>query len=69
MSSLGNAIGSLMTGFLTDKFGYRYAQIGGCVWSIAVVFIQVFAQNREMILVGKLLNGIVSATRRRTVRL
>lgn len=32
----------------------------GCVWSIATVFLQVFAHNRIMILMGKLLNGIVS---------
>lgn len=49
-----------MTGAVTDRFGYRKAQIMGCVWSIATVFLQVFAHNRIMILMGKLLNGIVS---------
>lgn len=60
MTSLGNAIGSFATGVITDRLGYRYAQAGGCAFSVACVFLQVFAVNREMILVGKLLNGIVS---------
>ena len=57
---MGNAIGSFICGAMTDRFGYRNSQLIGCSFSVATVFLQVFAINREMILVGKLLNGIVS---------
>lgn len=59
-ASMGNAIGSFICGAMTDRFGYRNSQLMGCTFSVATVFLQVFAVNREMILVGKLLNGIVS---------
>lgn len=60
MTSLGNAIGSFATGALTDRFGYRTVQLGACAFSVASIFLQVFAVNNVMIVVGKLLNGIVS---------
>lgn len=49
-----------MTGAVTDRFGYRYSQLGGCAFSIGSIFLQVFAHNKLMLLFGKLLNGIVS---------
>lgn len=69
MTSLGNAIGSYGTGVMTDRFGYRYSQAAGCAISLGFVCLQVFAVNREMILFGKLLNGIVSLTPSLTFRL
>lgn len=66
---MGNAIGSFICGAMTDRFGYRKSQLMGCTFSLLTVLLQVFAVNREMILVGKLLNGIVGGLTRFVERL
>jgi SP family general alpha glucoside:H+ symporter-like MFS transporter len=55
---VGNVVGILLNGYLTDRFGHKRVLYGGLTALTGLIFIQVFAQNVETLFVGQLLCGI-----------
>ena len=54
----GSVIGSLIAGFLSDRFGRRDAIFFSCSFWIIGTAIQTAVQNWEMLLVGRIINGV-----------
>lgn len=54
----GEIIGLLLNGFIVDRFGYRMTMIGALVLITGLIFIPVFAQNIQTLLVADILLGI-----------
>lgn len=52
-ASIGGFFGAICSGYLADKWGKRKALGLGCIISIGAVFMQVFARQPEVLLVGK----------------
>lgn len=57
-SPVGNVIGILLNGVLTDRFGHKPVLQGGLLALTGLIFIQFFAPNVEVLFVGQLLCGI-----------
>jgi MFS transporter, SP family, general alpha glucoside:H+ symporter len=55
---VGEMIGLMMVGWLSEKFGYRKTMIGALVLVTGFIFLLFFAQNLTMLLVGEILCGI-----------
>ncbi|CAG9962881.1 unnamed protein product [Clonostachys byssicola] len=55
---VGNVVGIILNGHLTDKFGHKPVLHGGLIALIGLIFIQFFAQNVQVLFVGQLLCGI-----------
>ncbi len=64
--SAGTLVGSLIAGYLADRFGRRSTIINGCVVYIIGVVLQVVAQGVNLLIVGRAIAGVgvgfVSAT-------
>ena len=64
--SAGTLVGSLIAGYLADRFGRRSTIITGCVVYIIGVVLQVVAQGVDLLIVGRAIAGVgvgfVSAT-------
>lgn len=56
--SVGEIIGLFATGFIQDKFGYKKTVMGALVMLTCTIFINFFAVNIKMLLVGEILCGI-----------
>ncbi|KAF8535772.1 sugar transporter [Trichophaea hybrida] len=56
---LGGAfVGSICSGFLSDKMGRKYSiQVGACIWLIGCT-LSCASQNIGMLIVGRLINGL-----------
>ncbi|KAG2024221.1 hypothetical protein GB937_003868 [Aspergillus fischeri] len=59
MTNLGQALGSLIAGFLAERIGRRWTAVSLAILSIVGTFILVFSSTRGMLLVGKTMNGAV----------
>lgn len=57
-ANVGEILGLFITGWVSEKFGYRKTMIGALVLVIAFIFIPFFAQNVQTLLVGEILCGI-----------
>ncbi|ORY61069.1 general substrate transporter [Leucosporidium creatinivorum] len=57
MIALGNAAGSFSAGWFIDRFGTKKTMWFLCLASTAFISIQVTAESRGQLLVGKMLNG------------
>ncbi|KAH1360760.1 hypothetical protein KXW30_006943 [Aspergillus fumigatus] len=59
MTNLGQALGSLIAGFLAERIGRRWTAVSLAILSIVGTFILVFSSTRGMLLVGKTMIGAV----------
>lgn len=59
-SYIGNVPGSLLGGFMYDKYGPRIALACFSVGSVGSIFIQFFSKGPAVLFVGELLNGIIT---------
>lgn len=59
MTNLGQALDSLIAGFLAERIGRRWTAVSLAILSIVGTFILVFSSTRGMLLVGKTMNGAV----------
>jgi SP family general alpha glucoside:H+ symporter-like MFS transporter len=55
---VGEIIGLLFNGFLTDRFGYHKTMVGTLVWMALFVFLAFFAVNIRMLLAAQILCGL-----------
>jgi SP family general alpha glucoside:H+ symporter-like MFS transporter len=55
---LGNIIGVILNGYLTDRFGHKKVLHGALLVLTGFIFIQVFAPDVRVLFVGELLAGI-----------
>jgi MFS transporter, SP family, general alpha glucoside:H+ symporter len=55
---VGEMIGLMMVGWLSEKFGYRKTMIGALVLVAGFIFLLFFAQSLTMLLIGEILCGI-----------
>jgi len=55
---VGEIIGLLVNGLLTDKFGYHRTMIGTLIWMSLFVFMQFFAIDIQMLLASQVLCGL-----------
>ncbi|BGP40928.1 hypothetical protein JCM10449v2_004893 [Rhodotorula kratochvilovae] len=53
----GEIIGLAVNGWAMERFGCRKAMITALMYTVAVIFIPVFAQNIQTLLVGQILSG------------
>lgn len=58
---MGELIGLLLNGWVSERFGYRYTIIGCLVLVIAWTSLFFTAQNVQTLLAAEILCGIVSA--------
>jgi len=58
---VGELIGLLLNGWVSERFGYRYTIIGCLVLVIAWTSLFFTAQNVQTLLAAEILCGIVSA--------
>lgn len=58
MSTVGIMIGLCLNGYIREGFGMKRTMLTACVVLIGFIFILVFAQSLQMILVGELLCGM-----------
>ncbi len=56
--NVGEILGLLANGIISERFGYRKTMIGSLLLTIAFIFIHFFAQNVQTLLVGEILMGI-----------
>ncbi|KAF2724271.1 sugar transporter [Polychaeton citri CBS 116435] len=54
----GSVIGSLMSGWISDKIGRRDAIAFACLWWLAGTAVQTSTHSRGQLVAGRLLNGI-----------
>ncbi|KAK9452560.1 putative transporter [Dipodascopsis uninucleata] len=59
-SSSGQIVGLLITGYLTDKLGYRHTMHIGPLFMTGFIFIPFFAQNLPTLLTGQVLLGTIT---------
>lgn len=55
---VGEIIGLLLNGIIAERFGFRWTMIGALALLTGLIFIPVFAQNIETLLVADILMGI-----------
>lgn len=55
---VGEVLGLLINGYVSDRFGYRKTMIGALAAMIGVVFIFFFAPNVQVLLVAEIFAGI-----------
>jgi MFS transporter, SP family, general alpha glucoside:H+ symporter len=53
---VGGLIGGIITGYASEKLGKRVTMGIACIISIGSAFMQVFAKQPELLLVGKVRN-------------
>jgi SP family general alpha glucoside:H+ symporter-like MFS transporter len=54
---VGEILGLLLNGWLCERFGFKKTMIGSLLLLMGLIFIQFFAQNIEMLVVGAVLLG------------
>lgn len=54
----GEIIGLAINGWAMERFGCRKTMITALSWTVAMIFLPVFAQNVETILAGQILMGV-----------
>ncbi|GJN87875.1 hypothetical protein Rhopal_000830-T1 [Rhodotorula paludigena] len=57
----GEIIGLAINGWAMERFGCRKTMITALSWTVAMIFLPVFAQNVETILAGQILMGYLTA--------
>ncbi|KAF2016909.1 sugar transporter [Aaosphaeria arxii CBS 175.79] len=57
-STVGQLMGLLLAGYLSERFGFRRTLLCGMVSIIGLIFIQFFAPNLIVLVVGQILFGI-----------
>lgn len=57
-SPVGNVLGVALNGYLTDRYGHKIILHGALLALTGLIFIQIFAQSVEVLLVGQLLCGV-----------
>lgn len=57
-ANIGNIMGILLNGYLTDRFGHKIVLHGGLFFLSGFIFISFFAPNVQTLFVGQLLCGI-----------
>ena len=55
---VGEIMGLLFNGFLTDRFGYHKTMLGTLLWMCLFVFLAFFAVNIKMLLAAQILCGL-----------
>jgi len=55
---VGEIVGLLFNGFLTERFGYRYTLVGALVWLCVFIFLAFFANTVGLLLASEVLCGI-----------
>ena len=56
-SSVGQLLGLLIAGSLSERIGFRMTMIGGLALATAMIFIQFFAPSLAVLQVGQILLG------------
>lgn len=56
--ALGSIVGSLMSGFVSDRIGRRDCILFACAWWLVGTVLQTAVQNVAMLVVGRILNGV-----------
>ena len=56
-SVVGQLLGLLLAGYLSERFGFRKTMMGGLLVIIALIFIIFFAHNLQVLLAGQILFG------------
>ncbi|KAF2019055.1 general substrate transporter [Aaosphaeria arxii CBS 175.79] len=54
----GSVVGSIISGFVSDKFGRRKALFFACLWWLLGTSLQVACNGRSMLIAGRVLNGV-----------
>lgn len=57
-NTVGSFIGILITGFLSERFGYKKTILGALVMMIGAIFATFFAPSLEVLLAGEILCGL-----------
>lgn len=57
-SAVGQLIGLLIAGYVSERFGFRKTALGGMLVVIAFIFILFFATSLQVLLVGQVLFGL-----------
>jgi len=55
---IGEMIGLVLSGIISEKYGYRKTMIGALIATTGFIFIPFFANSIEALLVGQILGGI-----------
>lgn len=56
-SSVGQVVGLLIAGYISERFGFRKTMIGGLIITICFIFIQFFASSLIVLEVAQILLG------------
>jgi len=57
-ATVGEIIGLMFNGFLTDRFGYQKTMVGSLIWLSLFVFLAFFAINIQMLMAADVLCGL-----------